>query len=859
MKRIISALGLCLVLSIQLMAHPVDAKSAKAFAKQFINVDEEDLRSAQFNEQKHQDAYYIFNAQADKGFVIVSGEDRLPLLVGYADKGHLDKKHLPIQLKALLARYAERVKAVRQGPEDNLRSQQVFMHKPKAKVAPLIKALWGQDLPFNDDAPEIHDGVRAVSGCVATAMAQIMYYHKWPKQGKGAHSYTPKAYGKNLLVDFSESFYQWDKMRDEYKIKRHQKVNGEIEIIKEYNEEEAKAVAKLVYDLGVSVSMQFNTDANGGSSASTYTMAKSLNRYFDYSSKYIHRAYTAHNRFMEVIKRELEAHHPLMLSGGESNIGHAWVVDGYDENDYLHCNWGWRGIANGFYSLDFMVPADTGIGSGLGRYNDDQGIVIAVPNKAGANHTISNIRNLAFSDDGKLAYTGSTGERIAYNLAFKATNFGNFDFKKFRGSLALGIYKQNGDFIEAQDIFNQIFLTAGRYYQEFTRSLSLSNYNAGHYQVRLICKEQGQQDWQVIEAGNTLKFEIRSGRFYITDDDNELKFRHSQAPRELTTAYTKSKGSTSLEIENLSNQIIEGKIKMKLHSQADLGDHTINLPSVKLYRFSKKSINITYDLSRLSGLKAGTYDLSFELEVLEAGQYRGKTIENPFGTYSIKVLDADNMPRLSVKSLECKQGGEELSSYHITKESIKKGALQIQAVLANKGALTFKGKLNFSLKKLSDGSFTELGTSKEIELYGGQESSANACSVEIDLKELELEDGAYQLCISAEHNGESFDIWNTELRRYNFLWEKDKTTALIEQLTQSKVKIYPNPVAKELHIQGVYRELAIYSMQGERVLYLAPKQGGTSQTLDLSSLAKGLYILRLHQGNSWQSLRLYKR
>ncbi len=843
----------------QAFSAPIDVHRAKAFAKQFIQIDEEDFRAVNKDLEQGEKAYYIFNAKANNGFVIVSGDDCLPLLVGYADQGHINPKHLPIQLKSLLKGYEKQVQALRQTKKESFRSHSYFALNPKPIVAPLTKSFWGQDQPFNDDAPEMHDGVRAVVGCVATAMAQIMYYHQWPKKGMGAYSYIPKVYNKSLSVDFSQSTYDWGKMTDKYPIRYFKDAQGAVVKEPKYSAQSAKAVAKLMYDLAVSVSMDFNTSSAGGSSASTFNMAQALNKYFDYTTRNINRRHSSYNQFIQIIKRELKAKHPLVLSGAELDSGHAWVVDGYDENDYLHCNWGWDGVANGYYNLNFMIPLHTGVGAGFGRYNDDQSIVIIQPNKPNVNQTISSIQKLSMVNAGQLSYQGQNGASIRRSLPFSVVDFGNFDVKKFEGSVALGLYDEQGNFLETQGGYDKVELESNRYFSKFPTSLYLAYYTDDKFLIRLLSKQKGANDWQMVEGSNTLKAEIRGGKFYILEDNHELKFKLSQAPKEEAPVYTESVGVSSVVLENQSNQIVEGRVGIRLSQKESKQSYRLKLSPIKLYRFEKRKINLVYNLALIDNLEAGAYDVDFEIYTTDAGQDIVHPISSSFGTYTIEVLDKAKVPMLTCLSLDLEQNKEDLSSYHITPEMIKQGAITLKPVLKNTGTIDFDGVLKFSLKKLSDASSIDLDKVKTIRLDVGQETSAEDLNVELDLQSLKLDDGEYELHLLAENNGETFDVWNPRLRRHIFFWEQNKQIASFTELERGCLQVYPNPVSDKLYLRGVCQELAIYSMQGQRLLYLAPSQDEAIQMLDLSRFSQGVYILRYRNANVWESIRIYKR
>ncbi len=853
MKKIVSLLLLLLSFGLQLIAGPVDAKRAKAFAEQFVQVNDEDFRAATVKEAQAP-AYYIFNDKTGKGFVLVSGEDRLPLLMAYADEGQIDAKKLPIQLKALLERYSEQVKALRQTKDkDNLRSQDFYIHKAQIIVKPLTQSKWDQAEPFNNDAPKMSDGQKAMTGCVATAMAQIMYYHKWPKQGQGSHAYTPIIYGKKLSVNFSKSNYKWEDMRDRYPIRYTQNQwTGVTTKERGYLDSEAKAIAKLMFDLGVAVDMNFNTGANGGSSAITYYAAKSMTKYFKYNAKYIARINCKGSQFIDKMKSELDSSRPFILSGAKDMSGHAWVVDGYDENDYMHCNWGWSGIANGFYSINMLVPVEKGIGAGFGKYNDAQDIIIAKPNKNGKQEVEP--ASLSCQQNGRLAWNESSMLKTQ-DLSLKLTNPGNNgSTQNFTGQLGVGVFDKNDNLIKKTIWVQDVNLPEFYAYPSVSLFLNLKNLSAGTYSLRPISKYLN-KEWIVFKDANEIVIEISGNIVRKVSDSYELAFQHSLPPREEAQAYNKGKGSCYLRIKNKSCQIIkEAKLYMYLSNKDK--KHKLFLDDVRFYSLEDRSYKMTYDLSTLRNLKAGTYDVSFEIKY----ERQSYPIKNPFGKYSITILDQNDLAVLTCKSMEVNKGDYPLESYHLTEESLKgEQILNLIAIVENKGDIAYKGRFSYRLKKISNGKIIELGQSQEIELKAGSETPSNKMYTEFDLSKLKLQKGLYELHLVANHEGKDLDVWNPLLKRHIFVYKGyDAKPTAIEKLRGLKIKVYPNPVINELHIEGAYQSLSLYSMTGQRLIYYS-EQEPKPKILDTSSIPRGSYILRLKTAEGQQSLHIYKQ
>lgn len=324
--------------------HEVSVDAAKARATSFLQNKTSTRASNALDAGSYQLAYtaqvdshvcyYVFNRGNNEGFVIVSADDRTSeQILGYSTQGTFDYNKLPANAKAWIGGYAKgivRIQAANQAPAPTRAATRAL-----SPVAPLLGDIaWNQGAPFNNLCPEI-DGQRCPTGCVATAMAQIMYYHRWPERGHGSHSYEWN--GQTLSADFNHE-YHWDLMKPYY--------TGDITID---GVEASEEVAILMRDCGYSLDMSY---APGGSGAAG--IAQQLVDYFDYD-KDIHTlnlSSTTKEHYLNVICEEISKGRPVNVDGGSEGGAHSFIFDGYDENGFVHVNFGWGGYSNAYYSVD---------------------------------------------------------------------------------------------------------------------------------------------------------------------------------------------------------------------------------------------------------------------------------------------------------------------------------------------------------------------------------------------------------------------------------------------------------------------------------------------------------------------------
>ncbi|MBD5358047.1 MAG: hypothetical protein HDR88_13750 [Bacteroides sp.] len=342
-------------------------------------------------------AMYVFNRPMNGGYMIVSADDVAYPLLGYADSGSFSEEEMPPQMKWWLEEYARQIQYASEHPSAILNSS---VRKAYGEaISPQLKTKWDQVAPYNDMCP-LYGTQRTYTGCVATAMAQVMNYWKYPEVGQGNISYDSESLGKRLSLNFANRKFEWDKMLDTYDYGQ-------------YTDEEGAAVAYLMKAAGYSVKMDYAADSSG---ALAMNIANGLLKYFDYDPNmfYTLRMYYSASEWEKLIYDNLKNVGPVLYGGGSMlGGGHSFVCDGYDGNGYFHFNWGWSGMSDGYFSLDALNPQSLGSGGGTGGgYNFTQDAVLGIQPPTGLP---AEDRPLKMSQMGSLAGV-ITGNNLKFDL-----------------------------------------------------------------------------------------------------------------------------------------------------------------------------------------------------------------------------------------------------------------------------------------------------------------------------------------------------------------------------------------------------------------------------------------------------------
>lgn len=278
------------------------------------------------------------------GFAIISADDLVPEVLGVSAATYSEGRNPNFQwwLNAM-----EDVVSYAVANNIRLNTTTPDPNKYPTEVEPMLTTQWDQEEPYNNMCPTASGSTRCLTGCVATAMAQVLNYHKTPPHGQGQRTIyypynTPS--GQAVTANFDDDFYDWENMRDIY-------VQGQ------YTQAEADAVALLMRDCGVAADMQYGSPSEG-SGAYSQDAAQGLRDYFGIEeAECLERDNYGESAWMDIVYRELSEHGPLYYGGGDGWAGgHAFVLHGYRSNGMVCVNWGWSGDDDGDYDIALLNP-----------------------------------------------------------------------------------------------------------------------------------------------------------------------------------------------------------------------------------------------------------------------------------------------------------------------------------------------------------------------------------------------------------------------------------------------------------------------------------------------------------------------
>lgn len=449
-----------LLIPMAVMAGPRSFQQAKAIAEKQaallgVTIDQKAMAKARKQGSKgeitlSQESYYVFPNANSKGFTIVSGDDRLPEIVGYSSQGSYDENNLPEGFVSFMKAYQNLYNRVNLGDAEalkNLAEIKAWRNKKNASaastsaVAPLLGNIeWDQTSPYNNMCPRYDSVHVAATGCVATAMAQVMAYYKYPKQLKAdIPGYVNRWNGIPMeipTITREEGVYDWDNMLPKY----NKEANA--------TQQQKDAVAKLMYHCGAAVQMNYGPESAASVSASK------LAKYFGYDADLmmdLNRSTFSLDKWMQIIDTELAAGRPVLYGGQASDGGHQFICDGKDGEGLYHINWGWSGSQNGYFDLSLLNPEKGGTGSGNSTegYNRLCSMTIGIaPDNGVVDAPLATVPDIKAMNYGFLDTT-TKDHRLNPDEAFDFWldyGLGNQTYQAFGGYVALGILQKDGSY-----------------------------------------------------------------------------------------------------------------------------------------------------------------------------------------------------------------------------------------------------------------------------------------------------------------------------------------------------------------------------------------------------------------------------
>jgi hypothetical protein len=437
--------------------------------------------------------YYVFNVGNNQGFVIVTGDDLVQPVIGYSTESAYTLNNLPPQLSKWMEDVKKEVLYVKENVNETTENITEQWHNYYYNIAPsserganavnpLLAVKWNQAPNENGLCPydnQYND--RTVTGCVATAMAQIMKYWAYPAQGTGFHSYNSQSYG-TLSANFGNTTYNWANMPN---------------VLNSPNND----VATIMFHCGVAVEMSYGVSQTGGSGAYVAAALSPIQHCAEYAYKTyfgydpatvtgaVRQNYTETN-WINLLKGELDASRPIQYAGSGNGGGHTWVCDGYDNNNFMHMNWGWGGNSDGYFSVNNLDPSSLGAGGGTGGFNGSQHAVIGIKplNGGGGGGGGGTVNPSGISLYSQIIVSANP---VTVGSAFSVTtDIANNTGASFTGDFAAALFNSDGVFVDFIQEFTNQTMQSGFYYPA-TFSMASLDVVPGTYIVGIYYKNGG--------------------------------------------------------------------------------------------------------------------------------------------------------------------------------------------------------------------------------------------------------------------------------------------------------------------------------------------------------------------------------
>lgn len=511
--------------------------------------------------------YYVFSLNEENGLVFVSADDKVTPILGYTLKGSYKTDRMPPHFLKWLEVYKSEIRyAIQELPEDAesvqkwkdlLEGKSVKEGSSIARRAvsfPLMSTTWDQAPYFNEYCPYDNEArENTVTGCVATAMAQIMKYWEYPAKGSGFHSFNHEKYG-TLSANFSSTTYNWKQMPNS--------LTGPN-----------AAVATLMQHIGVSVDMGYDVADNGGSGAYVISAQSpvehcseyALKTYFGYKGvQGVERKNYTLTNWINLLKTELNAGRPVLYAGFGGGGGHAFVCDGYDNNSNFHMNWGWGGYYDGYYAISALNPGGVGTGGGTGGYNSGQQAVIGI--QAPESSPGQEVTDMQLYD-----HITSSASTIYYGEAFSIqTDIINNGSSTFFGDFAAAAFDESGNFVDWIQTYTGNELDAGFYFDDVLFSTEgMLTLLPGNYSIGVFYKT-GNGQWEQLKGGSLTD--------YVTltvVNDNLIDLSSALAVNNVNQLYQGKTVKVKAALKNKGNTAFRGWVDVSLYQLDGTHAYTI--------------------------------------------------------------------------------------------------------------------------------------------------------------------------------------------------------------------------------------------------------------------------------------------
>lgn len=764
----------------------------------------------------------LYVVSAGTGYMVLAADDAATPLLGYSDSGHFDAAAMPPAMKEWLDDYSAQIAAA---AASGGRVTAAAPREGYSSILPIVRTKWNQDAPYNDLCPKI-DGRSTYTGCVATAVAQIMNVHRWPAQGRGSNSYVWEYYdtsnnrkSRTLTCDFSQFTFDWDNMADTY--------TGESTAAQN------SAVASLMVAAGYASNMRYGL---GESGASTGTAAKGLIDYFDYDKGLLQypRNIFPLEQWADMLCAELSAGRPVLYSAQNvSNTGgHAFVIDGYSAADGLfHVNWGWGGMSDGYFVISTLDPGQQGIGGSSSGYSNAQEAVMGIrPAQPGSEY------GRLFAVTGTFGTEQSSYPRSSGQLVTVTERFQNLSIEELDVRIGLKLVNdESGEATNVWWIYSPSPMTPGSFFEMATfRATAFPA--SGTYTATPIAEAGGAvYDMPVsISSPQALKVECTASTVTFTPIQEEAALT-ATAPVSAGSLYEARAARFTTTVSNAGSEYyapVELRFMQGATQVASIASGPVDLTE-------GAETEVVYSATLPAALKAGTYT---------AGIYdnRGKLISPtteivvnavPAGSTSITLGDY-TFP-------SARQG----DGTYANPARVNARRFKFSARVGCTAGL-FAGNVDAFVFHTGGGTSLTALTQTALPIGAGESTTLVFSG---DISDAVDDGGTYMVLLRAG---------GTLVENVRAYFTVDNSlTGISDVVADAPQLLSPNPADDVVTVSApaAVRAVNVYTMDGAAVVRTVFDGASQSVNVDVSALAPGVYIVEAITDGGRLAGRLVKR
>ena len=765
--------------------------------------------------EQNSPSLYVFD-QGSEGYLVVSADDVAAPVLGYSTTGSIDPDNMPDNLRWWLNKYKAEIEYAAQNEAG---TYTVNVRPTRSEITPIIKTQWNQTGPYNKFCPVdplIRPDTICVTGCVATAMAQVMKSHNWPESFNADFNYIWNRNGSNLSWKESNVTFDWATMLENYN--------------EEYNKTQADAVALLMKACGYSVAMQYTYNQ---SSANSYVISNALVNTFGFD-KGVHTALRSLydlNEWETLIYDNLNTCGAAIYFGKNDSNGHCFICDGYKDGGFFHFNWGWGGMSDGYYLLTALSPELQGIGGSAAGYNIEDGVVLGIK-KPGESY----IETCPIVCDGWFETTVNSVNALTLNGTF--LNIGNNEVK---GQIGVRFVKEDGSTVK--EIWgSNISCPISSYYKSIPINGVIPE---GKHMVYPIVRT-GSKTYIIRCRANQVGYTIitKSGNKITSTEPAVGKYNISDV-RFDTPLYQNHPfivvGNASWSGDNSVSTPITG-VFMTGTSIKDIIAHGVEIP----YEFMPEEESFTVEY------------LSESIYSWDSNENNERRVNLPLGKYYFAMAIRDNLSPYRYRLISTPIEVESLSDPGATEVSLESWSiLDSQNVNPNNLEITLnvlcKKGFFFSHFRIAvfgmDGKQAALFNTNTVAIEAGQTKTLIAKGIIPDAEAGEI----YKVGVYSSTN--PHPIADQFITISNQTGISDVITD-----TANNIKASPNPAHDYTIITAKteINRIDIVSLSGT-IIPMQIEIDGVNARIDVSDLVPGLYIARVMAADGVESVKIIKK